>query len=78
MRPTSCEVGYNERIGVEARIWDAATGKPLSQLESNLKYGPSLVRFTPDSKTLAAAAGNKIVLWDVATGKELGQLVGHT
>ena len=68
---------YADKIGVEARLWEASTGKPLSLLENNLRYGPSFVRFTPDSKTLAAAAGDKIVLWDVATGKELGQLVGH-
>jgi WD40 repeat protein len=65
------------RIGVQARLWEASTGKPLSVLENNENYGPSFVQFSPDSKTLAAAGGNKVVLWDVATGKELGQLLGH-
>ncbi|MFL5243585.1 MAG: WD40 repeat domain-containing protein [Gemmataceae bacterium] len=68
---------YADKIGIEARLWEAATGKPLSVLENNLRYGPSLVRFAPDSKTIAAAARDRIVLWDAATGKELGQLVGH-
>jgi WD40 repeat protein len=68
---------YADQIGVEARLWEASTGKPLSVLENNKRYGPSFVRFTPDSKTLAAAARDRIVLWDVATGKEQGQLVGH-
>src|SRR5262249_19209150 len=49
----------------------------LSDLENNLRYGPSLVRFAPDGKTIAAAARDKIALWNAATGKEMGQLVGH-
>src|SRR5262245_30010893 len=68
---------YEDTVGVEARLWEASTGKPLCPLANNTRYGPSFVRFTPDSKTLAAAARDRIVLWDVATGKELGQLVGH-
>jgi WD40 repeat protein len=66
------------RVGVEARLWEASTGKPLCRLDNNQTYGPSFVRFSPDSKTLAAAAGSKLVLWDVTTGKEIGQLVGHS
>ena len=68
---------YAELVGVEARLWEASTGKPLSLLENNIRYGPSVLRFSPDSKTLAAAAGDKIVLWDTATGKELEQFLGH-
>jgi WD40 repeat protein len=65
------------RVGVQARLWEASTGKPLPPLQNNESYGPSFVRFSPDSKTLAATAGNKIVLWDVSNGKETGQLIGH-
>jgi WD40 repeat protein len=65
------------RVGVQARLWEASTGKALSSLENNENYGPSFVRFSPDSKTLAAAGGSKVVLWDAATGKELGRF-GHT
>jgi WD40 repeat protein len=68
---------YSDKIGIEARLWEASTGKPQSVLENNTRYGPSFVRFTHDNKTLAAAAGQRIVLWDVATGKEIGQLLGH-
>ncbi len=68
---------YADEEGIEVRLWEAATGKPLSALENNLRYGPSLVRFAPDGKMVAAAARDRIVLWDTATGKELGQLVGH-
>ncbi len=64
------------RVGVQARIWEASTGKPLCLLENNENYGPSFVRFSPDGKTLAAAARDKIVLWYVSTGKEKGQLRG--
>jgi WD40 repeat protein len=68
---------YADKIGIEARLWEAATGKPRSVLENNLRYGPRLLRFAPDGKTIAAAARDKIVLWNTATGKEMGQLVGH-
>jgi WD40 repeat protein len=68
---------YDGAVGVEARLWEAATGKPLRLLENNKRYGPSFVRFSPDGKTLAAAARDKIILWDVATGKESGRLLGH-
>ncbi len=68
---------FENTTGVEARIWEASTGKARRPLENNLHYGPTFVRFSPDSKTLAAAAGDKIVLWDVATGKEVGQLAGR-
>ncbi len=68
---------HGDKKGVEARLWEASTGKPLSLLENNTSYGPFLVRFTPDNKALAGTAADKIVLWDTATGKELGQFVGH-
>ncbi len=74
---TIVTTSFRDKVGVEARLWDAATGKALSLLENNLRYGPGFVRFSPDGKTIAAAAGDKIVFWEVATGKELGQLTGH-
>ena len=68
---------YENTIGIETRLWDAMTGKPLSVLENNLRHGPSLVRSPPDSKTIAVAARDKIVLWNTVTGREIGPLVGH-
>jgi WD40 repeat protein len=65
------------RVGVQARLWEASTGKPLCLLENNERYGPTFVCFSPDGKSLGAVAGNKVVLWDVTTGKEIGQLLGH-
>lgn len=64
-------------VGVQARLWEIPSGKPLSVLENNEQYGPSFAVFSPDGKMLAAAGREKIILWDVATGKELGQLSGH-
>src|SRR6266404_6175726 len=63
---TIATTSYSDEIGVEARLWEASTGKSLSPLEDNTHYGPSFVCFTPDNKALAAAARDKIVLWDVA------------
>src|SRR4051812_48625804 len=40
------------RVGVQARLWEASTGKPLAPLQNNESYGPSFVCFSPDSKTL--------------------------
>jgi WD40 repeat protein len=69
---------FNKHLaGDQGRLWEASTGKPMCPLENNERHGPSFVCFSPNSKMLAAAAGNKIVLWDVITGKELGQFVGH-
>ncbi len=65
------------RVGVQARLWESSTGKPLAPLQNNESYRPSFVCFSPDSKAIAATAGNKIVLWDVSSGRETGQLVGH-
>lgn len=67
-----------EGWGVQARVWEAATGKAAGTLKNKEHYGPTFIRFTPDSKKLAGTVGHTILLWDVATGAELERFDGHT
>jgi len=59
------------------RLWDVATLRELRALDGGPGAAPRCIVFSPDSKIVAAAAGdakNKAIhLWDVATGKEVRQ-----
>jgi eukaryotic-like serine/threonine-protein kinase len=52
-------------------IWDAATRKPIHPLPLFQKRFVRSVAFSPDSKRLASASAEQLILWDVATGQEL-------
>jgi WD40 repeat protein/serine/threonine protein kinase len=54
----------------EGYLWDAASGRQLSLLDS---AGGSLA-FTPDSKTLVSTGKLGPIIWDTATGRERGRL----
>jgi RNA polymerase sigma factor (sigma-70 family) len=62
--------------GRVVRLWDPETGKESGRLEGAGEPTHSL-SFTPDGKTLAAAAGSSILLWDVKTGKQILPAEGH-
>ena len=61
-----------------ARIWEAASGKPLATLEGHTSI-VTCAAFSPDgSRILTAAADNTARIWDAASGKPLAILQGHT
>jgi WD40 repeat protein len=54
------------------QLWDPATGKELSKIDSGLGESIAGAAFSPDRKTLAlATVGGGIQLWDVPAGKRL-------
>jgi WD40 repeat protein/serine/threonine protein kinase len=66
-----------DRGGEEARLWDAATGKPIGAPMAH--RGPVFtVAFSPDGRTCLTGSGDKTArLWDVATGKPIGAPMAH-
>src|SRR5271166_1441259 len=60
-----------------ARLWDAATGKPLATLEGHTN-SVWAVAFSPDgARVLTGSLDNTARLWDAATGKPVATLEGH-
>jgi WD40 repeat protein len=61
-----------------ARIWDAASGRPVRTLTGHEGVVYDLA-FSPDGKTLATASWDGTArLWEVATGRQVCALRGHT
>src|SRR6476646_914398 len=62
------------------KLWETATGRELRDLSSGtqsvLAVAP-VVAFSPDSRLIAAAAGdNSVRIWEVTSGRELQTLAG--
>jgi WD40 repeat protein len=63
--------------GYRVLLWDAANGKELRHFDG-LGDNVKSVAFSPDGKTVAAAARDgRIALWDAATGKEKLHILAH-
>ena len=62
-------------------LWDTATAKQLHNIGDLGRTSNNTIhvlRFAPDSKTLAGAGGDAVIrVWDVAAGKERDPEVGH-
>ncbi|HMY75563.1 MAG TPA: AAA-like domain-containing protein, partial [Blastocatellia bacterium] len=66
-----------QRIGVETRLWNAATGAQLLKL-SNDGVAVRSVAFTADGRGLLTGdAANVVKLWDAATGRLQHTFIGH-
>jgi WD40 repeat protein len=58
---------------------DAVSGKIIRRFPAGQRSnGDAFVALAPDGKTLAAPAGNEVILWDTDSGKERRRLKGHT
>ena len=61
----------------KARLWDAATGRPLG-VPMKHEFRLCSVAFSPDGTRIVTASADKTArLWDAATGKPLGQPMQH-
>ncbi len=61
-----------------ARLWDAATSRPLGQPMEHSEEVKS-VAFSPDGKTILTGSLDKTArLWDAASGRPLGQPLEHS
>ena len=62
-----------------ARLWDAATGKPIGEPLEGHDDAVMSAAFSPDGQRIVTASLDKTArIWDAATGKPIGEpLKGH-
>ncbi len=61
-----------------ARLWDAATGRPVGKPMEHLDRVRS-VAFSPDGKTILTGSWDKMArTWDAASGEPLGVVLEHS
>jgi WD40 repeat protein len=75
-------LGYSDNYN--ARIWDTATGRELTQFtiphgNNFSSYGDAFLAFTEDGKKVSSGGfDTPSIVWDVATAKQLFRLNGRT
>jgi RNA polymerase sigma factor (sigma-70 family) len=72
---TLVSAGFDTRIfqGGSLQFWDAVTGTERRRI-ANVS---ACVGFSRDGRSVAASAGNAILVWEVATGQERCRFEGH-
>jgi WD40 repeat protein len=61
------------------RIWDAETGKPISEPLVGHAGGLKSAAFSPDGKRIVTASADRTArVWDAETGKQIGEPLRHT
>jgi len=63
--------------GVNATLWDVATGQTLHTFSGSGGF-VRCVAFSPDGKLLVSGLADSIKVWDVTTGSLMRTLTGHT
>jgi WD40 repeat protein len=56
-------------------LWDVASGDQIAEWPDSFVFD---LEFSPDSQTLAVAAGKDVSLWDVQSLQKAATLRGHT
>src|SRR5439155_2353246 len=60
-----------------ARLWDAASGKPIGEPMKH-EHGVSSAQFSPDGQRVVTASDDSTArLWDAASGKPIGEPMKH-
>jgi len=67
--------GSTGSANATARVWDAATGKPLLALKRPMNL--TSVAFSPEGDRIVTGGDNVANVWDAATGELLFGLKGH-
>jgi WD40 repeat protein len=67
-----------QEINRTIEVWDAATGKAVRTIHSEVGFGVNNVAFAPDGKQMTTLAQNAgLVVWDLASGKEVRRMAGR-
>ncbi|MBC7821862.1 MAG: hypothetical protein IAG10_33665 [Planctomycetaceae bacterium] len=70
--------GVPSRSG-ELKIWNAADGRLIREIKEAHSETVFAVRFSPDGKQLASAAGDRLIkIFDAQSGETIHRMAGHT